>query len=163
MSATDTTGPRHRDADEIGRTATGPRDVPGLGEQRAAADLAHTDTVLPNGLRVLAVRKQTVPMVEMRLTIPFAGDDPRHPATAEVLAETLLTGTRRRDRVAIDTDLALIGGELGPMVDPEHLGLSGSALASGLPTLLDVLADVLTEASHPDAEVAREADRIAER
>lgn len=163
MSATDTTGSRHRDADEIGRTATGPRAVPGLGEQRAAADLAHTDTVLPNGLRVLAVRKQTVPMVEMRLTIPFAGDDPLHPATAEVLAETLLTGTRRRDRVAIDTDLALIGGELGVMVDPEHLGLSGSALASGLPTLLDVLADVLTEAAHPDAEVAREADRIAER
>ncbi|QBQ59153.1 M16 family metallopeptidase [Saccharomonospora xinjiangensis] len=158
MSATS-----YRSAEEIGRTKEGPRPLPPLGEQKRATELAHVDTVLGNGLRVLAVRKPTVPMVELRLTIPFAGDDPMHPATAEVLAETLLTGTRRRDRVGIDTDLALIGGDLGTVVDPEHLRVSGSALAGKLPELLDVLADVLTEASHVDAEVRREADRISER
>ncbi|PXY32494.1 M16 family metallopeptidase [Prauserella muralis] len=157
------TAATHRSAGEIGRTERGPRPVPGLGEQRAAADLAHTDTVLANGLRVLAVRKANVPMVEARLAIPFAADDPMHPATAEVLAETIATGTARRDRVAIDTELALIGGDLGTAVDPEHLTLSGGALASGLPTLLDVLADVLTAATHADNEVARERARIVER
>ncbi|PXY19919.1 insulinase family protein [Prauserella sp. PE36] len=157
------TSATHRSAEEIGRTATGPRALPPLGEQRAAADLAHTDTVLGNGLRVLAVRKANVPMVELRMAIPFAGDDPSHPATAEVLAETIATGTRRRDRVAIDTELALIGGDLGTAVDPEHLSVSASSLASGLPTLLDVLADVLTEASYVDNEVRREGDRIVER
>ncbi|WP_019818672.1 M16 family metallopeptidase, partial [Saccharomonospora saliphila] len=162
MTSTELTG-GHRDAEEIGRTVRGPRAVPSLGDQPAAPEPAHTDTVLANGLRVLAVRKPTVPMVEVRLAIPFAGDDPLHPATAEVLAETVLTGTRTRDRVAVDTDLALIGGELGTVVDPEHLAFSGSALASGLPTMLDVLADVLTGATYPDAEVARESDRIAER
>lgn len=157
------TSATHRDAEQIGRTATGPRQLPALGEQRPPAELSHTDTVLGNGLRVLAVRKPTVPMVELRLSIPFAGDDPSHPATAEVLAETMLTGTKRRDRIAIDTELALIGGDLGTVVDPEHLSVSGSALASGLPTLLDVLADVLTEAVHTDGEVGREAERIVER
>ncbi|EHR59736.1 M16 family metallopeptidase [Saccharomonospora cyanea] len=153
----------HRSAEEIGRTQEGPRRLPPLGEQKGATELSHVDTVLDNGLRVLAVRKPTVPMVEVRLTIPFAGDDPMHPATAEVLAETLLTGTRRRDRVGIDTDLALIGGDLGTVVDPEHLRVSGSALAEKLPELLDVLADVLTGASYMDAEVRREAARISER
>ncbi|SFB51223.1 Predicted Zn-dependent peptidase [Amycolatopsis marina] len=153
----------HRTADEIGRTPHGPREVPALGEQGVAADLSHVDTVLSNGLRVLAVRKANVPLVELRLSIPFAGTDPMHPATAEVLAETLLTGTARRDRIAIDTELALIGGELGTMVDPERLSLSGTSLAEGLPTLLDVLADILTSASYADAEVRREADRIGER
>jgi zinc protease len=157
------TAATHRSAEEIGRTPHGPRPLPDLGQQRGRTDLAHVDTVIGNGLRVLAVRKPGVPLVEARLSIPFAGTDPMHPATAEVLAETLLTGTRRRDRVAIDTELALIGGELGTVVDPERLAISGTALADGLPTLLDVLADVLTAASYPDTEVRREAERIGER
>jgi predicted Zn-dependent peptidase len=121
------------------------------------------DTVLGNGLRVLAVRKPTVPLVEMRFWLPFAGDDPMHSATAEVLAETLLSGTGRRDRIEIDTELALIGGELGAGVDPERLTMSGNALASGLPTLLDVFADVLTGAVYPEQEVSREIERLVER
>ena len=152
-----------RTAEEIGRTPQGPRPLPPLGEQRGAADLSHVDTKIGNGLRVLAVRKANVPLVEFRLSIPFAGPDTLHPATAEILAETILTGTARRDRVAIDTELALIGGELGVSVDPERLSVSGSSLASGLPTLLDVLADVLTSASYLDSEVTREAERLVER
>ncbi|MTD58102.1 M16 family metallopeptidase [Amycolatopsis pithecellobii] len=153
----------HRDAAEIGRTDKGPRPVPPLGDQRAAADLSSVDTTLGNGLRVLAVRKANVPLVEVRLRIPFAGSDPLHAATAEVLSETLFTGTARRDRVEIDTELALIGGELSASVDPERLAITGNALASGLPTLLDVLADVLTSASYVDNEVGRESARLVER
>ena len=48
-------------------------------------------------------------------------------------------------------------------VDPERLIVSGSGLAAGLPDVLGVLADVLTAATHPDAEVARERDRLVER
>ncbi|MBB4685997.1 M16 family metallopeptidase [Amycolatopsis jiangsuensis] len=153
----------HRSAEEIGRTATGPRPLPALGAARGAAELSHVDTTLANGLRVLAVRKATVPLVELRLWIPFAGEDRLHPATAEVLAETLLTGTARRDRVEIDAELALIGGDLGAGVDPERLYLNASALADGLPTLLDVLGDVLTGATYADGEVERERDRLIER
>lgn len=153
----------HRSAEEIGRTPQGPRPLPELGDQRKVADLSVADTELGNGLRVLAVRKASVPTVELRLRIPFGGTDPMHSARAEVLAETLLTGTASRDRVAIDTELALIGGELGTVVDPEHLAISGSALSSGLSTLLDVLADALTGASYADTEVARERERLVER
>ncbi|WET80674.1 pitrilysin family protein [Amycolatopsis sp. QT-25] len=153
----------HRTAEEIGRTAAGPRPVPPLGTQRAAADLSHVDTTLSNGLRVLAVRKPTVPLVELRVWIPFAGEDKLHPATAEVLAETLLTGTARRDRIEIDAELALIGGDLASGVDPERLIITGTSLADGLPTMLDVLADALTGASYVDAEVERERERLIER
>ncbi len=121
------------------------------------------DTVLDNGLRVVAVHAPTVPMVELRLRIPFAGADPRHAARAEVLAATILTGTERRDRVAIDTDLALVGGELDAGVDPERLSISGNALASGFDTLLDVLADALTGATYADDEIGLERSRLVER
>ncbi|OLF16400.1 M16 family metallopeptidase [Actinophytocola xanthii] len=152
-----------RTAAEIGRTDRGPRPLPELGEQRAATGLSSIDTMLDNGLRVIAVHQTTVPMVEVRVRIPFAGTDPMHAATAEVLAGTLLTGTARRDRVAVDTDLALVGGELDAAVDPERLSISGNALASGLDTLLDVLADALTGAIYADDEVIRERDRLVER
>lgn len=153
----------HRSAAQIGQTELGPRELPAIGEVARAPEFAHTDTVLANGLRVLAVRKANVPLVEMRLNVPFGVRTPEDTATAEVLAETILTGTAKRDRVAIDTELALIGGELDTVVDPEHLAFGGGCLASGLPTLLDVLADALTNASYVDAEVDRESARLVER
>ena len=153
----------YRSAEEIGHTAAGPRPLPPLGEQRVAAEPAAVDTVLPNGLRVIAVRQAAVPMVELRLRIPFGGTEPTRPAVAEVLASTLLTGTAKRDRVRMDTDLALVGGELDASVDPERLSVGGSSLASGLDTLLDVLVDALTSPAYAPEEVNRERDRLVER
>lgn len=153
----------HRSAEEIGRTELGPRPLPPLAAPRTGRPPATVDTVLGNGLRVIAARHGAVPMVELRLRIPFAGDDPMHPARAEVLSETLLTGTRQRDRVQFDTDLAAVGGELHAVVDPERLSITGDALASGLDTLLDVLGDALTGAVYPEDEVAGERDRLVER
>ncbi|WP_434450417.1 M16 family metallopeptidase [Lentzea sp. E54] len=158
----------HRSAEEIGRTEAGPRPLPELGSQTAAADLSTVDTTLPNGLRVIAVRRATVPMVELRLRVPFA--DPsgssagsQHSAVAEILANTVLTGTASRSRVQIDTELALVGGELDAVVDPERLSFTGNALATGLGTVLEVLADVLTSAEYPEDEVERERSRLVER
>jgi zinc protease len=80
-----------------------------------------------------------------------------------VLASTSATGTARRDRVRMDTDLALVGGELDAGVDPERLSIAGSALADGLDTLLDVLVDALTSPAYAPEEVARERARLVER
>ncbi|GAA0908830.1 pitrilysin family protein [Pseudonocardia zijingensis] len=153
----------HRSAEEIGRTGPGPRPLPPLGRTRAVPLPDVEERVLPNGLRVLAARRPGVPMVELRLRVPFAGDEPEHPAVAELLASTLLTGTATRDRVGIDDELAAVGADIGVNVDPERLQFGASGLADGLPDLLGVLTDVLTSATHPDAEVARERDRLVER
>lgn len=153
----------HRSAEEIGRTAVGPRPLPPLGPQGVTEQPRTADAVLANGLRVLTVRRPAVPTVELRLRIPFGGEDPTHPARAEVLADSMLTGTRRRDRARVDTDLALIGGDLYTSVDPERLLISGNALADGLDQFCDVLADVLTEPAYAPEEVDRERDRLVER
>jgi zinc protease len=157
----------HRSAEEIGRTAIGPRPLPPLGPTRAVPLPDVVEQALPNGLRVLAAHRPGVPMVELRLRVPFAAPDsaaaPEHPAVAELLSATLLTGTATRDRVGIDDELAGVGGDLSVSVDPERLQIGGSGLADGLPDLLGVLGDVLTAATHPDGEVARERDRLVER
>jgi predicted Zn-dependent peptidase len=133
------------------------------------------DVTLATGLRVLVARNPSVPMAELRLRVPFGPDATetggpdsdtavsRHLAAAELLTATLLTGTATRDRVAIDDELAGVGADLGVSVDPERLQIGGSGLSAGLPTILDVLADVLTGAVHPDAEVVRERSRLVER
>ncbi|MQA14907.1 MAG: insulinase family protein [Pseudonocardiaceae bacterium] len=155
--------PAHRSAEQIGTTPAGPRPLPPLGTRRTARVPSTVDTVLENGLRVIAVRRPAVPMVELRLAVPFGGTHRTHAARAEVLSATLLRGTARRDRFGIDTELARVGGELSAGVDPEYLSVSGSALASGLPVLLDVLADSLSDAAHRAGEVARERSRLVER
>ncbi|RJQ69099.1 insulinase family protein [Pseudonocardiaceae bacterium YIM PH 21723] len=153
----------YRSPEEIGRTEAGPRPLPPLGVQRPDQDAPTVDTVLANGLRVIAVRRTSVPMVELRMHIPFAGDAADHGAVSELLASTLLTGTARRNRVRFSTDLAKVGGDLSASVDPERLYLSGSALVEGTETLLDVLADAITGAVYPDGEIDRERDRLVER
>lgn len=157
----------HRSAEEIGRTPAGPRELPPLGVTREVPLPEVTAVDLPSGLRLLVARRASVPMVEVRLRVPFAdpapAPDSAHPAVAELLTETLLTGTARRDRVGIDDELAAVGADLGASVDPERLLVHGSGLADGLPAILDVLADVLTGATHPDREVARERERLVER
>lgn len=154
---------RHRSAEEIGRTAAGPRRLPPLGHTRQVPLPDVMEHTLPTGLRVLAARRASVPTVQLRLRVPFAGSDPAHAAVAELLAASLFTGTATRDRVEIDDELAGVGADLGPVVDPERLGIGGSGLAGGLGEVLDVLGDVLTSATHPDAEVARERERLIER
>ncbi|ALE80589.1 peptidase M16 [Pseudonocardia sp. AL041005-10] len=157
----------HRSAEEIGRTERGPRPLPALGRTKEVPLPDVLTETLPNGLTVLAARRPGVPLVETVLRIPAASPEPvadaARTAGTEVLAETILTGTAGRDRIGIDDALASVGGELGVAVDPEYLQAGGSALATGLPTVLDVLADVLTAATHSDAEVARERSRLAER
>ncbi|MGE3288651.1 MAG: M16 family metallopeptidase [Pseudonocardia sp.] len=153
----------HRSAAQIGRTPAGPRSLPPLGATRDVPLPDVEQAVVANGLRVLAARNPSVPMVELRLRIPFAGAAPEHPAVAEVLSSTLLAGTANRDRVTIDDQLAAVGAELGVHVDPERLAVGGSTLAEGLPAALEIVADVLTGATHPDTEVHKERDRLAER
>lgn len=170
---TGTAGPQpprtgdHRSAEEIGRTAAGPRPLPPLGTTRDVPLPDVEQVILGTGLRVLAAHRPGVPMVELRLRVPFAdgGDlaEPTHVGTAELLTVTLLAGTGKRDRVTIDDELAAVGADLGVSVDPEQLMVSGSGLAGGLSVVLEVLADVLTGATHPDAEVARERERLVER
>ncbi|MDQ3988672.1 MAG: hypothetical protein M3291_05660, partial [Actinomycetota bacterium] len=76
----------HRSAAEIGTTAAGPRPVPPLGRQRTPRAPSTVDTTLDSGLRVIAVRRPAVPMVELRLAVPFGGTSATHAARAEVLA-----------------------------------------------------------------------------
>jgi predicted Zn-dependent peptidase len=137
--------------------------VPGLTAPRRPKRVRTSERTLPSGLRVVAVRRPTVPMVELRLWLPFFSTKPTHQARSALLAASMVTGTASRSRVELATALGGLGAELTATVDPDRLLLSSSALATGLPTLLELVAEVLTQARYPSDEVAGERIRLAER
>jgi predicted Zn-dependent peptidase len=144
-----------------------PRTLPDLTAPRRGRKPAVAERTLASGLRVLVVRRPSVPLVEVRLRIPFqpagAARGATHLTRASVLSQTLLSGTAEMSTVDIAAALQEVGGGLSVGVDPDRLLVSGNSLSTGLPRLLEVLADVLTGATYPSPEVAAERDRLADR
>ena len=141
---------------------TAARSVPALGKPRQSKLPSVADTTLANGLRVLAVRRAGVPLVELRLRIPFAGKGDDHVARAQLLGDTLLSGTEQRSASEIAVALQSFGGQLHANNDADRLGISGSVLASGFSGFLELLGEVLTSASYPKEEVVAERDRLVQ-
>ncbi|HKD95975.1 MAG TPA: pitrilysin family protein [Micromonosporaceae bacterium] len=134
--------------------------LPDLAPNRRLALPKSAERTLDNGLTVIAIRRPAVPLVEMRLRIPFAK---AHLARGDVLSQALFSGTPTRTTVEIAAGLQSVGGALGASTDPDRLLISGNALASGVPQLLEILADVVANADYPPGEVATERDRYADR
>jgi predicted Zn-dependent peptidase len=145
---------------------TAARPVPPLGTPRPLTLPTVSERTLDNGLRVLAVRRPGVPLAELRLRIPFAAPAGRggraYTASAALLSDTLLSGTEHRDAARLAADVQALGGQLSASTDADRLGFGASVLLSGLPGLLDLLAEVLTSASYPEREVLGERDRLVQ-
>ncbi|TVR23541.1 MAG: insulinase family protein [Anaerolineaceae bacterium] len=74
---------------------------------------------------------------------------------ASMTAVALLHGTQSRDFNTLHAELEDIGADLGFISGLHKVGFSGKALAEDLPTLIEILADVLRRPSFPPEEVSR--------
>ncbi|HZE40560.1 MAG TPA: pitrilysin family protein [Stackebrandtia sp.] len=135
------------------------RRVPDLAPSTEFTLPACDERKLDNGLTILAIQRSSVPLVEVRLRIPFV-DAPV--ADSSVLAQTLLSGTAEKSIVDIAAELQSVGGALGASVDPDRLLVSGNALVDGLPRLLGTLSEVLHGAAYPTDQVTVERERLAD-
>ena len=143
--------------------AAAPKPVPPLTSPSRPRKPTSSERTLDNGLRVVVVRKPGVPLVEVRLRVPFLSAKPKHSARATLLSDTVLSGTDRYDRAGLAAAVQALGGDLTAGVDADRLLLSGNVLATNLAPLLAILADVLTTARYPADEVTRERARLVER
>ena len=114
---------------------------------------------LSSGLTVIAIRRPAVPLIEMRLRVPFG----RAPlARATLLSQALFTGTATMSSIDIAAELQAVGGGLSAGLDPDTLLVTGNSLAAGLDRMLEILAGVLTDPTYPGEEVATERDRLVD-
>jgi zinc protease len=117
------------------------------------------ERTLAGGLTVIAIRRPAVPLVELRLRVPF-GRAPLPRAT--LLSQALFTGTGTMSSVQIAAELQTVGGGLSAGLDPDRLLITGNALAGGLERMLEILASVLSDPAYPNEEVATERERLVD-
>lgn len=137
--------------------------VPALTAPRKPKKLAVEERTIGNGLRVVVVRKPGIPVVEVRLRLPFLSARSTHPARAALLSDTMLTGAGTLDRAGLAAAIQGLGGDVNVGVDADRLLVGGNVLAPNLRKLLALLATVLTEPAYARAEVATERDRLVEK
>lgn len=141
--------------------------IPPLGEPRPHPVPAAHETTLPNGLRVVVVPREGVPLIELRLRVPFAAATASAAedliALSAVLSGAVLLGTASHDQTGIAELLQGHGAELAVSADSDRLLFGTTLLPDGLGPVLGVLAELLTDATYPDEAVLGERDRVAER
>lgn len=141
--------------------------IPPLGEPRPQPVPTAVESTLPSGLRLVLVPRPGVPLIELRLRVPFAAttaaDAGPHTARGSVLSGAVLLGTAQHDQTGIAQLLQGHGAELSVGSDPDRLVFATTLLPDGLGPVLGVLAELLTGATYPDDEVVGERDRVAER
>lgn len=121
------------------------------------------DTTLPNGLRVVLCSAPVVPLVEIRLTVPYGTTGPGGVALRQLLAGILLQGTAHRDADAFDTALAAHGATLSAGADAYRFTVTGHTLAGSLPEVLALLAETVLTPRLTEDVVAPERARLARR
>ncbi|MDQ3733684.1 MAG: insulinase family protein, partial [Actinomycetota bacterium] len=134
--------------------------LPPLVEPRPVRPPRAVADTLDNGLTTLVVRRPTVPMVEVRLRIPMPAANNQTAVTstarASLMSSSMLFGTAQRDQQQLASDLAAVGADLSVSMDADRLLLSTAVLRTGLSTVLELLAEILTSASYPSTEVTAE-------
>src|SRR4051794_5075080 len=141
--------------------------IPPLGEPRPQPVPTAVESTLPNGLRLVLVPRPGVPLIELRLRVPFAAttaaDTGLHTARGSVLSGAVLLGTAEHDQTRIAELLQSHGAELSVSTDPDRLLFATTLLPDGLGPVLRVVAELLTGAIYPDEQVEGERERVAER
>ncbi|HEX3527067.1 MAG TPA: pitrilysin family protein [Thermoanaerobaculia bacterium] len=112
---------------------------------------------LPNGLEVLAARQPGVPLISLELMLPAGGqNDPAGKiGLATLTASAIDEGTRRRGAMEIAAEVEQLGGYLATGADWDEGYLGAGLLSSRLREGIDLLAEVLGEATFPDQEIER--------
>jgi len=123
---------------------------------------APKEQVLANGLTVWAIRRPGIPLVQLRMVVPTsrAKVPAADRARQRLLARTLLAGTERRNQSEIAAALQGLGGGLAAGADAEDFSMSGSARATNLRPLVELVREALDEATFPEDEVVTERQRL---
>ena len=117
---------------------------------------------LPNGLVVLVAERPGPPIVSVRAGVAAGAvlDPPQRAGLANVTARLLPRGTRSRTALEIDRAIELVGGSLEAGASRDGAEVELDVLRKDLDLGLDLLADLLTAPSFPQAELEKTRDEI---
>ncbi len=136
---------------------------PGAGAS-APAPGGVSATVLPGGLRVVTETVPGVRSVSLGIWIGVGSRDetPGQAGAAHYLEHLLFKGTSQRTAASIAEDLDAVGGDLNAFTAKEHTCYYAHVLDTDLPLAVNVLADVVTDATLAPADVEVERGVVLE-
>ncbi|XGV98951.1 MAG: M16 family metallopeptidase [Leptolyngbya sp. BL-A-14] len=111
---------------------------------------------LANGLSVLLLPDRSTPTVTLSgyIKAGTAFDQAETAGLASLTAANLMNGTKTKNALTIAKTLENRGASLSFSANREGVAIGGNALAADLPTLIQVLGDVVQNASFPEDELA---------
>lgn len=114
------------------------------------------ETTLRNGLSLVVVEDDRLPLVSYRLAFPVGGafDPPDLPGLTDLLAGLLPEGTESKTSKEIAEEVARMGASLTAGATSDYTIVAASALSQFNDPVLDLIAEVILEPSFPESEVA---------
>lgn len=134
----------HAQLDRSQRPQPGPAPVIQLGDFETFT--------LRNGLQVIVVENDKVPVVSWQLTLnidPILEGDAK--GYVDLAGSLMREGTKNRSKQQIDEEVDFIGASLSTF----STGMFGSSLKRHTATLLEIMSDVLLNPTFPEAELQR--------
>lgn len=116
------------------------------------------ERTLPNGLRVIYVRRPELPVVQATLVVSGAGeasDEAETAGRACFTVDMLDEGAGGRSAIAIAELVEQLGARLAVNCDADAARVQAYALRRQMPAVLRLLADVATRPEFPTGEFAR--------
>lgn len=131
--------------------------MPELDDPPGATFPAMQKTTLGNGLEVILVERDAIPVVNFRMIFDagYAADQFAKPGTANLAMNMLDEGTETRTALEISEELALLGASVGASSGLDASTVSLSALKSELDASLELYADVILNPAFPEADFNR--------
>ena len=110
---------------------------------------------LANGLKVLLLPDSSTPTVTLsgHIEAGTTFDSNAKAGLASLTAANMMNGTKTKDALTIAKTLAARGADLAFSANREGVAISGKALSPDLPTLIQVLGDVIQNPTFPINEL----------
>jgi len=121
-------------------------------------------TLLPGGLRVVTEQIPGARSVAFGIWVGVGSRDETSAlaGTSHYLEHLLFKGTKRRDALAIATELDAVGGESNAFTDKEYTCYYARVLDRDLPLAVDVVGDMVTSSLLRGADVEAERSVVLE-
>ncbi len=113
---------------------------------------------LPNGLRLLIKEDHRLPFVDFRAVLlgGVLAETPADNGITQLMARSLIKGTRRRDGETLMREIESLGGHLDTYSANNTFGVNAEVLSEDFETGLELLSEVLTQPAFPEEAVERE-------
>jgi zinc protease len=115
-----------------------------------------SETILDNGLKIVVVESERLPLVSLRLALPRgdASDPPELPGLTDMLTEMLVEGTESRSSRQIAEEVARYGATLNAGANSDYTTIASSSLSAYTDEVFELLADVTLRPTFPKEQLA---------